>query len=105
MFKKSFSNIVQTLGETATKTRERLRNLQNTIATNISRLLPDVHTDISTMKQEIWTDLSHLYYKYDHPTQKTAFREVLKELSRSINDDRWPTAYKRIYRTNNSPRL
>jgi hypothetical protein len=68
--------------------------------TYISRMIPHIHTDITTMKQEIWTDLSHLYCKYDRSHQKTAFREVIKEISHLITKDKWPTAHKRIARTN-----
>jgi hypothetical protein len=63
-------------------------------------MLPDIHTDITTTKQEIRTDLSHLHYKHDHPHHKTAFREVIKEISPTITENRWPTAHKSIYRTN-----
>jgi len=64
-------------------------------------MLPDIHTDITTTKQEIRTDPSHLHHKHDHPHHKTASREVIKEISHTITEGRWPTAYKRIYRTNN----
>ena len=84
-----------------TSNRGHIRRLYKQAATYRSSLLPDIHTDITTTKQEIWTDLSHLYYKYDHPHHKTAFREVIKEISQLITENRWPTAHKRIYRTNN----
>ena len=54
-------------------------------------MLPDIHTDITT-KQEIRTDPSHLHHKHDHPNHKTAFREIIKEISLTINEDRWPTS-------------
>jgi len=101
MFKNSISDFRQIISQTTTSTREYIKHTHSRIVTYISRLLPDIHTDITTTKQEIWTDLSHLYYKYDHPHQKTAFREVIKETSHTINEGRWPTAHKRIYRTNN----
>lgn len=101
MYKTPAYNIHQILSQTITSTIERIEHLRSLAVKHISRILPDIHTDITTTKQEIWTDLSRLYYKYDDPHHKTAFREVIKEISQTINEDGWPTAYKRIYRTNN----
>jgi len=101
MYKTPAYNIRQILSQTTQSTKERIEHLHSLAVKYISRILPDIHTDITTTKQEIWTDLSHLYYKYDNPHQKQAFREVIKEISRTINEDRWPTAHKRIYRNNN----
>jgi hypothetical protein len=105
MYKTPAFDIHQILSQTITSTMERIEHLRSLAVKHISRILPNIHTDITTTKQEIWTDLSHLYYKYDNPHQKTAFREVLKEISRTINEDGWPTAYKRIYRTKNKATL
>ena len=67
----------------------------------ISRIFPNIPPDIDTVKKEIWTDLSVLYYKYDYDFQKRAFREVLVEMSDKISEGKWATIYKRIYRNNN----
>jgi hypothetical protein len=100
MLKTPISNIRTILSNPAALVREHIGRLRGRVAKQISRILPEIHTDITATKQEIWTDLSHLYYKYDNPHQKTAFREVIKEISQTINEGRWPTAHKRIYRTN-----
>ena len=101
MLKTPISNIRTIFSHPVALAREHIGRLHGRIAKQISRILPEIHTDITTTKQEIWTDLSHLYYKYDHPHHKTAFREVIKEISQLITENRWPTAHKRIYRTNN----
>ena len=98
MLKTPISNIRTILSNPAALARERIGRLHGRVAKQISRMLPETHSDITAMKEEIWADLSRLYYKYDHPHQKTAFREVIKEISQTINEDGWPTAYKRIYR-------
>jgi hypothetical protein len=100
MLKIPISNIRTILSNPAALAREHIGRLHERIAKQLSRILPEIHTDITATKQEIWTDLSRLYYKYDNPHQKTAFREVIKEISQTITEDRWPTAYKRIYRNN-----
>jgi hypothetical protein len=105
MYKTPANNIHQILNQTITSTVERIEHLHSLAVKYIIKILPDIHTDITTTKQEIWTDLSRLYYKYDDPYHKTAFREVIKEISQTINEDGWPTAYKRIYRNNRTTTL
>jgi hypothetical protein len=83
-----------------TSSRDHIRRLHNQATTNISRMLPDIHPEITTTKQEIRTDPSHLHHKHDNPHHKTAFHEVIKEISHTITEDRWTTAYKRIYDSN-----
>jgi hypothetical protein len=46
----------------------------------------------------VWADLSRIYYKYEDEAQKKAFRDILKEISEKIQDDKWETVYKKIYR-------
>ena len=41
---------------------------------------------MSNMKDEVWLDLSRIYYKYEDTTQKQAFREVVLEMSDKINE-------------------
>ena len=105
MLKTHISNIRTIFNQPSALAREHIGRLHGRVAKQISRMLPDTHTDITTMKEEIWADLSRLYYKYDYDLQKRAFREVIKEISQTINEDGWPTAYKRIYRTNNRTTL
>jgi hypothetical protein len=86
MLKTPISNIRTILSNPAALAREHIGRLQERVAKQLSRILPEIHTDIAATKQ---------------PQHKTAFREVIKEISQTINEDRWPTAHKRIYRSNN----
>ncbi len=77
--------------------------LKERIREAIASILPPIETDLDEVKDEVWTDLSRIYYKYDSEDQKRAFREVLEEIADKINDDRWPTVYKKIYREERKP--
>jgi hypothetical protein len=65
----------------------------------LSILLPSQETDLQNIKDEVWGDLSDLYYKYDDGDQKRAFREVVREISEKITEDRWQTVYSKLYRS------
>ena len=105
MLKTPISNIRTILSHPAALAREHIGRLHGRAANLISRLLPETNSDIATMKQDVWTDLSHLYYKYDHDFQKRAFREVMKEMSEMITEGKWAKAYRRIYRNNKTTPL
>jgi hypothetical protein len=47
---------------------------------------------------EIWDDLSRIYYKYETNDWKQAFREVIKEISEKVNEDEWHIIYNKLYR-------
>ena len=64
----------------------------------ITKIFPLIDVDITEIKEEVWTDLSKIYYKYEDENQKRAFREVIKEISEKIQKDKWDTVYKKIYR-------
>lgn len=64
----------------------------------VSRILSPVRVEMSNMKDEVWLDLSRIYYKYEDMTQKKAFREVVLEMSDKINDGNWEAIYKKLYR-------
>ena len=66
---------------------------------SLSNLLPSQDTDLQNIKDEVWEDLSALYYKYDDGDQKRAFREVVKEISEKITEGRWQTVYKKLYQS------
>jgi hypothetical protein len=55
-------------------------------------------TDIDNVKNEIWVDLSAVYYKYEDNDQKKAFREVVYEMSEKIKEGKWDSVYKKLYR-------
>jgi hypothetical protein len=64
----------------------------------IDQILPITDVAIEEIKEEVWRDLSALYYKYEDEDQKTAFREVMREISERIGQGRWELVYKKLYR-------
>jgi hypothetical protein len=64
----------------------------------IDQILPITDVAIEEIKDEVWHDLSALYYKYEDEDQKTAFREVMREISQKIEQGRWELVYKKLYR-------
>ena len=65
----------------------------------ITTILPPKETDLNEVKDEVWADLSRLYYKYEGEEQKHAFREVMKEISEKLSEGKWRTIYGRLYKT------
>lgn len=60
--------------------------------------MPPKEIDIEDEKQEIWKDLSTIYFKYDDETWRKAFREFVIELHEKIGEVKWDEIYNRIYR-------
>jgi hypothetical protein len=77
---------------------EPLTPLKEAIREAISKIFPSNDVDIEEVKDEVWNDLSKIYYKYEDETQKKAFREIMKEISDKIQSDKWDTVYMKIYR-------
>ncbi len=63
----------------------------------IDQILPSGEVELTEIKEEIWTDLSALYYKYEDKDQKKAFREVMYDICEKINDDKWDSVYRKLY--------
>ncbi len=85
-------------GKTMT-TSEPLDALKGAIREMISKiLLPSSEVNPDEVKEEVWADLSRIYYKYEDEAQKKAFRDIMKEISEKIQDDKWEAVYKKIYR-------
>jgi hypothetical protein len=64
----------------------------------IDQILPSGEVELTDIKEEIWQDLSALYYKYEDETQKRAFREVIYEISNRVQEGKWDSVYKKLYR-------
>ena len=79
-------------------TPEPLDALKGAIREMISKILPSSEVDPDEVKEEVWADLSRIYYKYEDEAQKKAFRDIMKEISEKIQDDKWDVVYKKIYR-------
>lgn len=71
--------------------------LADKIKKGINEILPNNEVELSDIKEEMWEDLSLIYYKYGDNDQKRAFREVLKEIADNISDDNWKAVYNRLY--------
>ena len=69
----------------------------------ISRVIPEKTLSIDVVKEDVWRDLSAVYYKYDDGVQKKAFREILSEISNRINDGNWDTVYRKLHSIETTP--
>ena len=65
----------------------------------VDQVLPPNEVKLEAIKDEVWYDLSALYYKYEDDEQKRAFREVMHEICDKISEGKWDTVYSKIYRT------
>ena len=77
---------------------EHAEGIRDRVKEAISKVIPQTEIDIDETKEEIWKDLSELYYKYEDGEHKRAFREILQEISEKIGEGKWDTVYKKIYR-------
>ena len=50
------------------------------------------------MKNEVWANLSAVYYKYDCEDHKKAFREVTYEIAEKVQEGKWNAIYKKFHR-------
>lgn len=64
----------------------------------IGQILPSTEVDLGEIKEEVWQDLSALYYKYEAEDQKRAFREVMRDISDRIIEGKWESVYNKLYR-------
>jgi hypothetical protein len=64
----------------------------------IDQILPSNEIELMDIKEEIWQDLSALYYKYEDEDQKRAFREVIYDICEKINQGKWDSVYSKLYR-------
>jgi hypothetical protein len=77
-------------GEDSESISERVKELVDEI------LVREVNLDELT--DEIWLDLSDIYYKYDDEAQKAAFRDVMSWICEKLQEDKWQSVYSRLYR-------
>ncbi len=64
----------------------------------IDQILPSGDIELADIKEEVWTDLAALYYKYEDEDQKRAFREVMHEICDKISTGKRDSVYKKLYR-------
>jgi len=72
------------------------------IRKSISNIIPPITHDINEVQNEVWQDLSAVYYKYEDEFQKKAFRQVVADISKKIEAGNWNSIYKRLYRIENN---
>jgi hypothetical protein len=76
-----------------------LEQIMEKVKDTILKILPPPPiNDFNEIKDEVWRDLSLIYYKYETEEQKRAFRDVLTDISDKMVDDKWETIYKKLYR-------
>ena len=78
--------------------RERINQSLLKIMDCVSRIVSPVDVDSKYWKDEVWTDLSRVYYKYESVEQKRAFREVMHEMLEKVSEGHWESIYKKLYR-------
>ncbi len=67
-----------------------------------SKIKPSNEVNLEKIKDDIWTDLAALYYKYDDNAQKMAFREITREISNKLVEGNWDSVYKKLYQKDKS---
>jgi hypothetical protein len=77
---------------------EKKNGLKSVVKDVIDQILPPSEVKLDTIKEEIWTDLSALYYKYEDEEQKKAFREVMQEICDKLSQGKWDTVYRKLYK-------
>ena len=55
-------------------------------------------SNIDEMKEDLWKELSEIYYKYEDDDQKKAFREVMKDITDELKNGNWKTIYGKLYK-------
>lgn len=75
---------------TITKIKDKMEDV-------VEKIKPDIPTE-NEIKEEIWHELSDLYYKYNDTIQKNAFRETLEEISKKIQNGDWTSIYRKLHR-------
>lgn len=79
------------------RAREPLETIKDKVRDVVTKALSD-SIDIEELKEEVCNCLSAIYYKYETKDQKRAFREVMQDISKKINEGKWETIYKKLYR-------
>jgi hypothetical protein len=77
---------------------EKPNGLKGIVKDVIDQILTPGEVELETIKDEIWADLSSLYYKYEDEGQKKAFREVMQEICEKLSQDKWDAVYRKLYK-------
>lgn len=77
---------------------DKKNGLKGVVIDVIDQILPPSEVELETIKEEIWKDLSALYYKYEDEEQKKAFREVMQDICEKLSQGKWDTVYRKLYK-------
>jgi hypothetical protein len=77
---------------------EKQPSIRNIVKDVVNNILTPAEVELDEIKEEVWQDLSSLYYKYEDENQKRAFRELMCEISEKISEGKWDSVYKKLYR-------
>jgi hypothetical protein len=77
---------------------EKQNGLKGMVKDVIDQILPPSEVELETIKEEIWMDLSALYYKYEDEEQKKAFREVMQDICEKLSQGKWDAVYRKLYK-------
>ncbi len=71
----------------------------------IDQILPPSDIELEAIKEEVWADLSALYYKYEDEVQKKAFRKVMQNICDKMSQGKWDSVYKKLYRADQKEKV
>ena len=71
----------------------------------IDQILPPSDVELEGIKEEVWADLSALYYKYEDEVQKKAFRKVMQDICDKMSQGKWDSVYKKLYRADQKDKV
>lgn len=77
---------------------DRQNGFKGMIKEVIDQILTPSDVELEAIKEEVWSDLSALYYKYEDEVQKKAFRKVMQDICDKMSQGKWDSVYKRLYR-------
>jgi hypothetical protein len=77
---------------------DRQNGFKSMVKEVIDQILPPSDVELEAIKEEVWADLSALYYKYEDEVQKKAFKKVMQDICDKMNQGKWDSVYKKLYR-------
>jgi len=77
---------------------DRQNGFKSMVKEVIDQILPPSDVELEIIKEEVWADLSALYYKYEDEVQKKAFRKAMQDICDKMSQGKWDSVYKKLYR-------
>ena len=79
---------------------ENNNGLNGKIKEFVEEVFPTEDVDEEDVEQQIWEDLSEVYYRYEDRAKKKAFRNVMNKICKKLCEGNWDSVYQRLYREN-----